>query len=267
MKILICDRQRMLAEALASALDARGYNVLAVTTAVGDALSAVSDCVPDVCLLGLPPGHQWSGLDAVRAILQRYPGAKVLALSEVTHPEVLSHLMSTETLPDLLRSGVLGLTHQDQSVAQIAAALDAIEAGRSVLDPGTPRVPARSAKRLYELSPRETEILARIADGQSTRQMSCAMNITVDTVRTYVRNVLAKLGVHSRLQLAALSARDSLLADQAADFSVGLGHRSSLSGVGVATHAGVPLALVIGEAAVGRCAVTGSRPWGGGNRG
>jgi DNA-binding response OmpR family regulator len=43
MKILICDRQRMLAEALASALDARRYNVLAVTTAVSDALSAVDD--------------------------------------------------------------------------------------------------------------------------------------------------------------------------------------------------------------------------------
>jgi two-component system, NarL family, nitrate/nitrite response regulator NarL len=216
MKILICDRQRMLAEALASALDARGYSVLAVTTAVSDALSAAGDCVPDVCLLGLPPGHQLSSLDAVRAILQRYPGTKVLALSEVTDPGTLSHLMSTETLPHLMRSGVLGLTHQDQSVAQIATALDAIEAGRNVLDPGTPRVPARGAKPLYELSPRETEILARIAGGQSTRQMSSAMNITVDTVRTYVRNVLVKLGAHSRLQLAALAARDRLLADQVA---------------------------------------------------
>ena len=41
------------------------------------------------------------------------------------------------------------------------------------------------------------------------------MNITVDTVRTYVKNVLAKLGAHSRLQLAALASRDGLLIDQA----------------------------------------------------
>jgi DNA-binding CsgD family transcriptional regulator len=89
-----------------------------------------------------------------------------------------------------------------------------------VLDPGPPRVPARGAKRLSEkrlgeLSPREREILARIVSGQSTRQMSFAMNITVDTVRTYVKNVLSKLGVHSRLQLAALASRDGLLIDQA----------------------------------------------------
>jgi DNA-binding NarL/FixJ family response regulator len=225
MKILICDQQRMLAEALASALDARGYDVLAVTTTVSDALSAVGDCTPDICLLGLPPGQQ-SGPDAVRSILRHYPGSKVLVLSEVTDPE---------TLPQLMRSGVAGLTHQGQSVAQIAAALDAIEAGRNVLDPGPMRVPARGAKQLCELSPREREIVARIARGQSTRQMSFAMNITVDTVRTYVKNVLAKLGAHSRLQLAALASRDDLLIDQAlaadayapADGSIGWAHRGS----------------------------------------
>jgi two-component system, NarL family, nitrate/nitrite response regulator NarL len=201
MKILICDQQRMLAEALA-----RGYDVLAVTTTVSGALSSASDCVPDVCLLGLRPGSHSSGADSVRAILHGYPGTKVLVLSEVGDPD---------TLAQLIRSGVAGLTNQDQSVAQIAAALDAIEAGRNVLDPGPLRFQPRDRNRPCELSPREKEILTRIAGGQSTRQMSLAMNITVDTVRTYVKNVLAKLGAHSRLQLAALASRDGLLIDQA----------------------------------------------------
>lgn len=205
MKILICDQQRMLAEALASALDARGYDILAVTTAVSSVPSPAGDWVPDVCLLGLQPGHQSSGPDIVRAILQRYPGTKVLVLSEITAPEALSQLM---------KSGVAGFTHHDQSVAQIAATLDAIEAGRNVVDPGPLRFPARNRNRLCKLSPREKEVVTRIAAGQSTRQMSCAMNITADTVRTYVKNVLAKLGAHSRLQLAALASRDGLLIDQ-----------------------------------------------------
>jgi two-component system, NarL family, nitrate/nitrite response regulator NarL len=205
MRIIICDRQRMLAEALAAALGARGFHVLAVTTAVGDVLSVVAANRPEVCLLGLEPGDQSSGLDAVRAIRQRYPATKVLVLSAVTDPETLSQLM---------RSGAAGLTHQDQSVDQIASALDAIAAGQNVLNPGPLRVPARGPDRLSELSPREREILARIVQGQNTRQMSLAMNITVDTVRTYVKNVLAKLGAHSRLQLAALASRDGLLIDQ-----------------------------------------------------
>jgi DNA-binding NarL/FixJ family response regulator len=206
MKILICDQQRMLAEALACALDARGYDILAVVAAVNGAPSPADDWVPDVCLLGVQPGHQPSGPDTVRAILRRYPGTKVLVLSEITDPETVSQFM---------RSGVAGLTHQDQSVAQIAAALDAIEAGRNVLDPGPLRFPARDRNRLCDLSPREKEILTRIAAGQGTRQMSCAMNITVHTVRTYVKNVLAKLGAHSRLQLAALASQDGLLIDGA----------------------------------------------------
>jgi two-component system, NarL family, nitrate/nitrite response regulator NarL len=206
MKILMCDQQLMLAEALASALDMRGYDILAVTSTVSNTSNAVSDYVPDVCLLGLHAGEQPNGPDTVRAILRRYPGTKVLVLSEVT---------ASETLSQLIRSGAAGLTHQDQSVAQIAEALDAIEAGRNVLDPGPLRVPARDMNRLDELSPREKEILARIAGGQSTRQMSCAMNITVDTVRTYVKNVLTKLGAHSRLQLAALASRNGSLTDQA----------------------------------------------------
>jgi DNA-binding NarL/FixJ family response regulator len=141
MKILICDQQRMLAEALASALDARGYDILAVTTTVNGALSAGGDWVPDVCLLGLRPGHQSTGPDTVRAILERYPGTKVLVLSEITDPEMLSQFM---------RSGVAGLTHQDQSVAQIAAALDAIEAGeRRRSSPGSRpgRAPGRCRAR------------------------------------------------------------------------------------------------------------------------
>lgn len=206
MKIIICDEQLMLAEALASALDMRRYDILAVTATVSDTSDEVSDYVPDVCLLGLHAGQQLNGPDTVRAILRRYPGTKVLVLSEVNDPEMLAQLM---------RSGVAGLTNQDQSVAQIAAALDAIEAGQSVLVPVPLRFPPRDRNRLCELSPREKEILTRIAGGQSTRQMSLAMNITVDTVRTYVKNVLAKLGVHSRLQLAALASRDGLLIDQA----------------------------------------------------
>ena len=56
MRLVICDNQRILAEALAAALGARGHQVLAVTTTVTDGLSAVSAGGPDVCLLELKLG-------------------------------------------------------------------------------------------------------------------------------------------------------------------------------------------------------------------
>ena len=87
MKLVICDKQRILAEALAAALGACGHQVLAVTTTVADGLIAVSGGTPDVCLLELKLGDQLSGLDVARAIHQWHPDTKVLVLSEVTDPE------------------------------------------------------------------------------------------------------------------------------------------------------------------------------------
>ena len=210
MRLVICDNQRILAEALAAALGARGHQVLAVTTTVTDGLSAVSADGPDVCLLELRLGDQLGGLDVARAIHQWYPGTKVLVLSEVTDPEMLSQVQS---------SGAVGFLHKNLSVDQIAAALDVIAAGGRVPDPGLlrirPRRTARPDTPLDTLSPREKEIVSRIVRGESTRQMSFAMSVTAETVRTYVKNVLAKLGAHSRLQLAALASRDGWLMDEA----------------------------------------------------
>lgn len=211
MRLVICDNQRLLAEALAAALGARGHQVLAVTTTVTDSLNAVSGGRPDVCLLELKLGDQLGGLDVARAIRQRYPLTKVLVLSEVTDPEALSQVRS---------SGAVSFLHKDLSVDQIASALDVIAAGGRVLNPGLRRVRSRATARpdpgspLDKLSPREKEIVTRIVRGESTRQMSFAMSVTAETVRTYVKNVFAKLGAHSRLQLAALASRDGWLIDQ-----------------------------------------------------
>jgi len=69
---------------------------------------------------------------------------------------------------------------------------------------------------LYRLTPREKEVLRRIVAGQSTVQMAREMNIAIDTLRTYVKNVLAKLGAHTRLQAAALASREDLLGEMSA---------------------------------------------------
>jgi len=59
-------------------------------------------------------------------------------------------------------------------------------------------------------------VLRRIVAGQSTRQMSREMNVATSTLRTYVRNMLAKLGAHTRLEAAVLATRENLLGEQTA---------------------------------------------------
>ena len=218
MRLVIFDSQRILAEALAAALDARGYQVLAVAMTATECLDAIDIGRPDACLIGLQSSERPSGLKAAGIIRQRFPDTRVLILSELSDPDILSEAAD---------SGVAAFIGKDQSVDQIAATLDLLAAG-NMPDSGLlrmrPRGPVKpksqghemsSREKLLELSPREKEIVARIVEGQSTRQMSFAMNITVSTVRTYVKNVLAKFGAHSRLQLAALASQDSLAIDLA----------------------------------------------------
>lgn len=219
MRLVLCDDQRLLCEALATALEEHDHEVVAVTTTASAGVTAVATHDPDVCLLDLcfpdaENGDAENGLDAARAIVEHHPSTKVLVLSGVAEPQELSEAMGI---------GVAGVIPKDQSVEEIADALDVIAAGGTVFDMGLcrgalhcpPGHAAHPGERLPRpvdsLTPREREILARIVEGQSTKQMARAMRITTGTAGMYARNVLTKLGVHSRLQAAALVSRQGLL--------------------------------------------------------
>ena len=127
MKLVLCDDHRILCEALATALEDHGHQVLAVTTTATAGVTAVAAHDPDVCLLDLCFPDVENGLDAARTITQHHPGTKVLVLSGVADPQMLSEAMGI---------GIAGLLPKDQSVDQIADALDAIAAGGAVFDAG-----------------------------------------------------------------------------------------------------------------------------------
>jgi two-component system, NarL family, nitrate/nitrite response regulator NarL len=206
MQLVLCDDNRILGEALAAALTARGHQVMAVTTRVADGVAAVGEHLPDACLLDMRfPGGE-GGLAALRAIRARSPGTAVIILSGVPDPAA-----AWETR----RLGAAGYLTKDAGVTQIAGALDMVAAGGAVFDTAASRAPAvpRRAGPLYELTPREREVLRRIMAGQGTPQMAREMNIATSTLRTYVKNLLVKLGTHSRLQAAALASREGLLAE------------------------------------------------------
>jgi DNA-binding NarL/FixJ family response regulator len=98
-----------------------------------------------------------------------------------------------------------------QKLDPVAAALEVIATSQ----PAVSRTPSPTRGQgpgvqpgkdpLSALTPREMEVLRRIAEGQNTKNMAREMNVTTETLRTYVRNVLTKLGAHSRLEAAALA--------------------------------------------------------------
>jgi len=207
MRLVLCDDNRILCEALASILQARDYRILAIATSVTDSIAAVATHRPDACLLDLrfPDG---SGLDAARAIRRCQPDTKILVLSCLTDPAVLS---------EAKKIGVAGFLRKDLKADTIVSALDVIGAGGTAFGPkyssqaswrATP--PARE-DLLGALTPREAQVLRRIVAGQSTGQMAREMDVATSTLRSYIKNVLAKLGAHSRLQAAAIASREPAL--------------------------------------------------------
>ncbi len=205
MRLILCDDHLMLAEALGVVLAARGHDVLAVTSTPDSAVAAVRAQEPDICLLDLSFHGERSGLDAARAIFAMRNRTKVVVLSGVCDPDTLSEAVE---LP------VAGFLRKDQDVDEIAAALEIIAAGDVLIAPTLRRAWAARESRprprgpMDELTAREHEIVSRIVNGESTKHMAAAMHVTPDTVRSYVKNVLAKLGLHSRLQIAAMASRD-----------------------------------------------------------
>jgi two-component system nitrate/nitrite response regulator NarL len=213
-RLIICDDQRILVESLAVAFHARGHDVVAATTTPEECLRAVAEKHPDVCLLDLYiPGPE-DGLETARAIRARHAGTRVLILSGMADPLTLARAIDV---------GVAGIIRKDQTVDKIMAALLQVAEEGSVFQPGLVREVVRhlALPRGKEpgnyLTSREVEVLRRIVDGESTKQMARSMQIADSTVRTYAQNVLTKLGAHSRLEASAIAIRTRLVDDTPAE--------------------------------------------------
>ena len=207
MRLVLCDGNLILDEALAPALTACGHEVVAITTSPAAGVAAVSAEKPDACLIDPQcPGEDC--LAAVRAIRRRQPDTAVVILASTPGPSVAG---------EARKLGVAGFLSKNQNVAQIVQALDVVASGgtmfESTLSSHARATAPQRNEPPYELTPRESEVLRRIVAGQGTEQMANEMNIAASTLRTYVKNLLSKLGTHSRLQAAALASREGLVAE------------------------------------------------------
>ena len=234
-RIVLCDDHTLLTESLAASLAAKGYQVEAVTSTPAQGLAAVSSLDPDILMLDVhfpmtvsartaasplaTAGEQafpvsrpnsrmvTAGLELARAVLERHPRTKVLMVSATDDPAIVSAAL------DL---GVSGFTRKDQRIDGIVQILERVAGGEVAVDPELLRAAVRHLKApdvdqaertLRYLTPREREVLRRIVEGESTKQIARAMDIAQSTARTHVQNVLVKLGAHSRVEASAIVAR------------------------------------------------------------
>ena len=210
MRLLVCDDHQVLLDALSMALTAGGHTVVATAIDPDVAVEAARLHQPDACLLDVNFPND-NGLKAISRIHEVSPDTKVVMMSGST---------SRSLVADAIAEGAQGFVSKDKPIGAVLEALELAHQGhlavglpllQEVLRPRAQSDDPLSMLRL--LTEREWEVMRCIMDGLSTGQMAEQLRVQPSTAGTHVQNLLAKLGVHSRLQAAALMTAHASLDD------------------------------------------------------
>jgi DNA-binding NarL/FixJ family response regulator len=190
--VVIADDDLLLREGLAGLLTQAGYSVVGQAGDAEKLLDVVREHRPDVAIVDIrmPPDHSTEGLRAAQAIREEIPETAILVLSayvEVKH--------ATTLLASGQRSGYL-LKSRVANIGEFLESVDRLCRGGSVIDPSlvVELLAARTADDpLDDLTPREREVLALMAEGRSNSGIARRLWVTEGTVEKHVHGVFVKL--------------------------------------------------------------------------
>jgi serine/threonine-protein kinase len=194
-RVVIADDETLLREGVARLLEDAGIEVVGKAETAEELLRRVELRRPDVAIVDIrmPPSHTDEGLVAAQEIRRSRPTTGVLVLSHYVESAYAMRLL--EDHPE--RSGYL-LKERVSDLAVLVDALERIDRGECVLDPTiVARLVgrAREASPLDELTDREREVLALMAEGHSNEGICRRLFLSPKTVETHVRHILLKLGI------------------------------------------------------------------------
>jgi two-component system nitrate/nitrite response regulator NarL len=204
-RILVVDDHALFRIGLQGLLERRGIQVVGAVGSGQEGLQLARETSPDVVLLDLRM-PQMDGLDVLRRM--RRSGLRMPVVMLTTSGD-------ERDLVEALRSGAQGYLLKDMEPDELVSALQEIMGGKLVVAPDmtralvsafrgeTPSAPEH--KLLADLTPRETEILHHLAEGQSNKMIARRLGISDGTVKLHVKAILRKLGVHSRVAAAVMA--------------------------------------------------------------
>lgn len=196
MRVMVADDAVLFREGLAGVLSESGFDVVA---RVGDAqalLAAVREDPPDCVVVDIrmPPTHTTEGLDAARALAASHPSVGVLVLSSHVEPH-----FALQLIEDGARGAGYLLKERVTDLAELTDAVRRVAAGGLVVDPSVVAELVgrkRSRSPLDDLTARERDVLAVMAEGRSNQGICERLYLSPKTVEAYVRGVFTKLGLH-----------------------------------------------------------------------
>lgn len=204
-RILIVDDHQLARKGLRAVLVEGGMDVVAMAATGEESVELVQQLQPDIVLMDVRLGDGIDGLEATRRIVALELATKVIMLT--------LHEMSAY-VREALAAGAAGYVLKDTEIADLRDAIDQVMSGRTALPlhlvGAAMRAPSlrHGARDLAAvLTPREQDVLALVAEGQTNKEIARSLDISPATVKVHVERIIGKLGVADRTQAAVLAVR------------------------------------------------------------
>lgn len=207
MRVLIVEDHRMVAEAFTEIIEQQpDMEVVGYAATVDEARRLARSETPDVVLMDFRL-RDGDGVQATLAIKEDRPETQVVMVTSALTDAVL--------IP-ALEAGCSGFLTKDRPIGEVLAAVRSAALGESTISPDMlvrllPRLRPMRKGVAEDLTPRELEVLRLLAAGESTQSIANALVLSSKTVRNHVQSILAKLGVHSKLEAVSTAARRGLI--------------------------------------------------------
>jgi DNA-binding NarL/FixJ family response regulator len=205
--VLIVEDHQVVADGLAALInDQKDMIVIGQAGSVSEAIARATELNPDVVLVDfrLTDG---TGADAGLGIRQVRPDTKLIFLTRED---------SDAARFAALEAGASAFVHKSRAAAEVVEAIRVVARGGSLFTPRTISAllnKRREAESQFEkLTPREKQVLRLMAEGAASRDIASKLGISYTTVRTHIRSLGSKLGVHSKLE-AIIKARELALVE------------------------------------------------------
>jgi DNA-binding NarL/FixJ family response regulator len=203
LRLVLIEDHQALREGLELLLGREGCEVVGTAGTAGEGRSLIESLEPDVSLVDIRLGEE-SGIDLTRDLIDADPERRVVLYTGSSDVDLLI---------EGLDSGARGYALKEGTPNELTGALATVAGGGTYVDPRLrPALLSRkTTQRMPSLSKREREIMDLLAQGLTGEEVADRLFLSSETVKTHIRNAMAKLEAHTRVHAVAIALREGFI--------------------------------------------------------